>query len=133
MAERLSKTYDIRWTALDWLLSYLCYRPQTILFDWVTSVLSAVVSLRAPCSDRGCSCSTRVNLLPLSVYMYLTSTLYTRGPPSTVAQQRRRMELGVERTAQHRRVPTDCGSTPKRRTSYGVQAADGISIVTLIS
>src|SRR6218665_1435416 len=98
MAERLSKTYGIRWTALDWLRSYLCYRPQTILFDWVISVLSAVVSLRVPCSDRCCSCSTRVSLLPISAYP--TSTLYTWGPPSTVKQQRRRMELIVERTAQ---------------------------------
>src|SRR6218665_2235320 len=98
MAGRLSKTYGIRWTALDWLRSYLCYLPQPILFDWVISVLSAVVSLWAPCSDRCFSCSTRVSLLPLSGY--LISTLYTWGPPSTVAQQRRRMELGVERTAQ---------------------------------
>src|SRR6218665_3684645 len=68
MAERLSKTYiyGTRWTALDWFRSYLCYRPQTILFDWVISVLSAVVSLRAPGSDRCCSCSTQVSLLPLS-------------------------------------------------------------------
>src|SRR6218665_226241 len=98
MAERLSKTYDIRWTALDWLLSYLCYHPQTILFDWVISVLSVVVPLRAPCSDRCCPCSTRVSLLPLSAY--LTSTLYTWSPPSTVAQKRRRTDFSVERTAQ---------------------------------
>src|SRR6218665_3884844 len=100
MAERLSKIYMyiIRSTAFDWLRSYLCYRPQTIFFDWVISVLSAVMSLRAPCSDRCCSCSTRVSLLPLLAY--LTSTLYTWGPPSTVAQQLRRMELDVERTAQ---------------------------------
>src|SRR6218665_2112132 len=101
----ISLSPSIRWTMMIWpsacrrrMVSYLCYRPQTILFDWVISVLSAVVSLRAPCSDLCCSCSTRVSLLPLSAY--LTSTLYTRAPPSTVAQQRRRMELSVERTAQ---------------------------------
>src|SRR6218665_2934980 len=82
MAERLSKTYGIRWTVYDLFFFYFCYRPQTILFDWVISVLSAVVSLRAPCLDRCCSCSTRVSLLPLSAY--LTSTLSTWSPTSGV-------------------------------------------------
>src|SRR6218665_2072153 len=117
----------IQWTAFDWLRSYLCYRPQTILFDWVISVLSAVVSLRALCSYRCCSCSTRVSLLPLSAY--LSSTLYTWGPPSTVAQQLVESSLVLSEPP-NRWVPTDCGSTPRRRTSYGVRPADGESIVT---
>src|SRR6218665_156642 len=33
LTERLSRTYGIRSTALDWLRSYLCDRRQTILFD----------------------------------------------------------------------------------------------------
>src|SRR6218665_915289 len=33
----------------------------------------------------------------------------------------------------NRWVPTDCGSTPRRRTSYGVRPADGVSIVTPVS
>src|SRR6218665_1004733 len=111
----ISLSPSIRWTMMLWssacqrrmvsdgprLIGFaliLCYCPQTVLFDWVISVLSAVVSLRAPCSDRCCSCSTRVSLLPISAY--LTSTLYTWGLPSTVAQQRRQMELSVERIAQ---------------------------------
>src|SRR6218665_1971340 len=64
------------------------------------SGLSAVASLRAPCSGRCCSCSTLptwVSLLPVSAYH---SQLYTWGPPSTVVQHRLRMELGVERIAE---------------------------------
>src|SRR6218665_2018842 len=33
----------------------------------------------------------------------------------------------------NRWIPTDCGSTPRRRTSYGVRSADGVSIVTPVS
>src|SRR6218665_1724740 len=42
LADRLSRTYGIRSTALDWLRSYLCDRRQTILYD---GVLSTVRSL----------------------------------------------------------------------------------------
>src|SRR6218665_3009876 len=37
LAARLSKTYGIHSTALDWLRSYLCGRRQTILFEGVFS------------------------------------------------------------------------------------------------
>src|SRR6218665_3530290 len=33
----------------------------------------------------------------------------------------------------NRWVPTDCGSTPRRRTSFGVRPADGVFIVTPVS
>src|SRR6218665_3592579 len=74
------------------------------------SALSAVASLMAPCSGRCCSCSTLpytadlgelAASLGLSSHFYADdSQLYTWGPPSTVVQQRRRMELGVERIAE---------------------------------
>src|SRR6218665_228125 len=133
MAERLSKSYGIRWTALDWLRSYLCYRPQTILFDWVISVLSAVVSLRAPCLDRCCSCSTQVSLLPLSAY--LTSTFYTWGLHQQLHSSGVEWSLVLSEPPNSctATVSTDCGSTPRRRTSYGVRPADGVSIMTPVS
>src|SRR6218665_2212689 len=74
------------------------------------SALSAVASLMAPCSGRCCSCSPLpytadfgelAASLGLSSHFYADdSQLYTWGPPSTVVQQRRRMELGVERIAE---------------------------------
>src|SRR6218665_1926499 len=132
MAERLSKTYGIRWTAFHWLRSYLCYRPQTILFDWVISVLSAVVSLRAPCSDRCCSFSTKGEP---AVTLGL-SHLCIRFTHGGLHQQLH--SSGVEWSLvlsepPNRWVPTDCGSTPRRRTSYGVRPTDGVSIVTPVS
>ena len=42
LAERLSRTYGIRSTALDWLRSYLCDRRQTILFDGVFSTVRSL-------------------------------------------------------------------------------------------
>ena len=42
LAERLSRTYGIRSTALDWLRSYPCDRQQTVLYD---GILSTVRSL----------------------------------------------------------------------------------------
>ena len=50
LAERLSKTYGIHSTALDWLRSYLCNRRQTISStgSFLPSALFAVASLRAP-------------------------------------------------------------------------------------
>src|SRR6218665_3117899 len=42
LAERLSRTYGIRSTALDWLRSYLCDRRQTILFDGVFSTIRSL-------------------------------------------------------------------------------------------
>src|SRR6218665_4097023 len=42
MADRLSRTYVIRSTALDWLRSYLCDRRQTILFDGVFSTVRSL-------------------------------------------------------------------------------------------
>src|SRR6218665_3980322 len=42
LAERLSRTYGIRPTALDWHRSYLCDRQQTILFDGVFSTVHSL-------------------------------------------------------------------------------------------
>jgi len=42
LVERLSRTYGIRSTALDWLRSYLCDRRQTILFDGVFSTVRSL-------------------------------------------------------------------------------------------
>src|SRR6218665_1524675 len=42
LAERVSKTYGIRSTALDWLRSYLCDRRQTILFAGVFSTVRSL-------------------------------------------------------------------------------------------
>src|SRR6218665_2177683 len=44
LAERLSKTYGIHSTALDWLrfYMYLCDRQQSILFDGVFSTVSSL-------------------------------------------------------------------------------------------
>src|SRR6218665_3045390 len=72
------------------------------------SALFAVASLRAPYLDRCCSCSTPptwVSLLTVSACHPTSmptepSQLYTWGPPSTVALQRHRMELGIERIAE---------------------------------
>src|SRR6218665_1520716 len=106
LADRLSRTYGIRSTALDWLQSSLCDHRQTILYD---GVLSTVHSL---C----CGVPQGSVLGPLLFLLYTTnvgeiagslglsshfyahdSQLYTWGPPSTVPQQQRHMELGVER------------------------------------
>src|SRR6218665_1923971 len=69
--------------------------------SFLPSALFAVASLRAPYLDRCCSCSTPptwVSSLGLSSHFYADdSQFYTWGPPSTVAQQRHRMELGIER------------------------------------
>ena len=42
LAERLSRTYGIRSTALEWLHTYLCDRRQTILFDGVFSTVHSL-------------------------------------------------------------------------------------------
>src|SRR6218665_2065463 len=42
LAERLSRTYGIRSTVLDWLRSYLCDCQQTILFDGVFSTVRSL-------------------------------------------------------------------------------------------
>src|SRR6218665_36550 len=71
------------------------------------SALFAVASLRAPYLDRCCSCSTPptwVSLLPVSAChptsMPMTLSFTCGGLPSTVAQPRHRMELGIERIAE---------------------------------
>ena len=93
LAERLSRTYGIRSTALDWLWSYLCDRRQTIIHD---GVLSSVCSL---C----CGVPQGFLLGPLLFLLYTVdlgeiaaslglsshfynndSQLCTWGPPSTV-------------------------------------------------
>src|SRR6218665_2526035 len=99
-AERLSRTYGIRSTELDWLRSYLCDRRQTILFDGVFSTVRSLScgvpqgSVLGPLlfllytADLGELAAS----LGLSSHFYADdSQLYTWGPPSTVAQQRRRM------------------------------------------
>src|SRR6218665_1056106 len=109
LAERLSRTYGIRSTVLDWLRSYLCDRRQTILFHGVFSTVRSLScgvhqgSVLGPLlfllytADLGELAAS----LGLSSHFYADdSQLYTWGPPSTVAQQRRRMELGVERIAE---------------------------------
>src|SRR6218665_3768687 len=79
----------------------------TMMGSFLPSALFAVASLRAPYLDRCCSCSTPptwVSLLPVSAShptSMPTTLSFTRGgPPSTVAQQRYRMELGIERIAE---------------------------------
>src|SRR6218665_1327566 len=109
LAATLSKTYGIHSTALDWLRSYLCDRRQTILFDGVFSTVRYLCcgvpqgSVLGPLlfllytADLGELAAS----LGLSSHFYADdSQLYTWGPPSTVAQQRRRMELGIERIAE---------------------------------
>src|SRR6218665_1311982 len=112
---------SIRWTTMSWRSA--CrgptgfVRPSLIGFGPISadrrssstrssqlSALSAVASLRAPCSGRCCFCSTLptwVSSLPVSAY-HPTSTLmtlsFTRG--DLHQQQRRRMELGIERMAE---------------------------------
>src|SRR6218665_662385 len=69
--------------------------------------------------------------LGLSSHFYADdSQLYTWGPPSTVAQQRRRMELGVERIAEWMRS-NRLRLKPKK--TCGVQPADGVSTLTPLS
>ena len=106
LVERLSRTYGIRSAALDWLRSYLCDRRQTVLFDGVLSTVRSLScgvpqgSVLGPLlfllytADVGELAAS----LGLSSHFYADdSQLYTWGPPSTVEQQRRRMELGIER------------------------------------
>ena len=107
LAERLSKTYEIHSTALDWLGSYLCDCRQTILFDGVFSTVSSLCcgvpqgSVLGPLlfllytADLGELAAS----LGLSSHFYADDSLHV-GPPSTVAQQRHRMELGIERLAE---------------------------------
>src|SRR6218665_16988 len=109
LAERLSKTYGIHWTALDWLRSYLCDRRQTILFDGVFSTVRSLCSGVPQGSVLGpllfllytADLGELAASLSLSSHFYADdSQLYTWGPPSTVAHQRHRMELGIERIAE---------------------------------
>src|SRR6218665_43199 len=109
LAERLSKTYGIHLTALDWLRSYLCDRRQTILFDGVFSTVRSLCCGVPQGSMLGpllflfytADLSELAASLGLSSHLYADdSQFYTRGPPSTVAQQRHRMELGIERIAE---------------------------------
>src|SRR6218665_1122886 len=117
LAERLSKTYGIHSTALDWLRSYLCDRRQTILFDGVFSTVRYLCcgvpqgSVLGPLlfllytADLGELAAS----LGLSSHFYADdSQLYTWGPPLTVAQQRHRMELGIERIAEWMRSNRLC-------------------------
>src|SRR6218665_3304432 len=118
---------SIRWTMMFWpsacrrrtgstrpryklaSLVYLCDRRKTILFDGVFSTVRSLScgvpqgSVLGPLlfllytSNLG---ELAANL-GLSSHFYADdSQLYTWGPPSTVVQQRRRMELGVERIAE---------------------------------
>src|SRR6218665_4047666 len=117
---------SIRWTTMSWRSacrgptgsvrprligfgSYLCDRRQTILFDGVFSTVRSLScgvpqgSVLGPLlfllytADLGELAAS----LSLSSHFYADdSQLYTCGPPSTVAQQRRRMELGIERIAE---------------------------------
>src|SRR6218665_927504 len=93
-------------TALDWLWSYLCDRRHTILYDGFLSTVRSLCcgvpqgSVIGPLlfllytADLGEIAAS----LGLSSHFYADdSQLYTWGPPSTVAQQRHRMELGIER------------------------------------
>src|SRR6218665_473013 len=117
---------SIRWTVMFWRsacqgrtgsarpcligfapISAIANRRSSSMGSSQLSALSAVASLRAPCSGRCGSWRgvTYVNdlgelaaSLGLSSHFYADdSQLYTWGPPSTVAQQRCRLELGVER------------------------------------
>src|SRR6218665_3113286 len=85
-------------------ISAIADRQSSRTRSFQASALSAVASLKVPCSGRCCSCSTPptlVRLLRVSAY-HLTSTLmtlsFTRG--ALHRQQRRRMELGLERIAE---------------------------------
>lgn len=108
LVERLSRTYGIRSTALDWLRSYLFNRRQTVLFDGVFSTIRSLFcgvpqgSVLGPLlfllytADVG----ELATSLGLASHFYADdSQLYTWGHPSTVEQQRGRMELGIERIA----------------------------------
>src|SRR6218665_2754962 len=109
LAARLSKTYGIHSTALDWLRSYLCDRRQTILFDVFFSTVRYLCcgvtrgSVLGPLLFLLCTADLGelAASLGLSSHIYADdSQLYTWGPPSTVAQQRHRMELGIVRIAE---------------------------------
>ena len=138
LAERLSKTHGTHSTALDWLHSYRYMRSPTD-DPLRRGLLYRPLSLLWRPSGRCCSCSTPpilVRLLRVSVY-HLTSTpmtlSFTRG-----ALHRQFHSSGVAWNlvlsgSPNGCVPTDCDSTPRRRTSCGAQPADGISILTPVS
>src|SRR6218665_1684256 len=98
------------WNSLpDWLQSYLCDRRQTFLYDGVLSTVRSLCCGVPQGSVLGlllfllytADLGEIAASLGLSSHFYADhSQLYTWGPPSTVPQQRRRMELGVERIAE---------------------------------
>ena len=109
LIERLSRTYGIRSVALDWLRSYLSCRRQTVFYDGVLSSVRSLYcgvpqgSVLGPLlfllytADVGDLAAS----LGLSSHFYADdSQLYTSGPPSSVVQQRQRMELGIEQIAE---------------------------------
>src|SRR6218665_1520717 len=149
---------SIRWTTMFWPIAcrgrtgsarprLIGFSPPYVITDrqfsttgsFQPSTLSAVASLKVPCSGRCCSCSTPpmlVRLLGVSAY-HLTSTpmtlSFTRGALHRQFHSSSVIWNLVLSGSPNGCVPTDCVSTPRRRTSCGAQPADGVSILTPVS
>src|SRR6218665_2371961 len=105
LTKRLTRTYGLRPTALDWLRSYLLDRRQSVFYDGVSSSVSRLVcgvpqgSVLGPplfllyTTDVGELAAS----LGLSSHFYADgSQLYTWGHPSPDGLQQSRMELVLQ-------------------------------------
>src|SRR6218665_119152 len=141
----------IRWTMMFWPSTYRgrtgYARPRLIGFGPISAIadrqssmtgsfrlsaLSAVASLKVPCSGRYCCILVRLLYLgEIAASLSLSSHFYADDSQLyTWALHRQFHSSGVVWNlvlsgSSNGCVPTDCGSTPRRRTSCGAQPTVG--------